>query len=109
MEFQSDHDITFNALPFRSYCKIWNDWYRDQNLQSAVDIHKDSVEREVPETIEPVVTTEFGINILKANKFHDMFTSCLPAPQKGDPVNISFVTDAPVVTSRSSHLMQNDL
>lgn len=60
----------FSALPFRAYNLIWNDWYRDENLQTSVDV--------------PLGDTDEGTAyaLLPRGKRHDYFTSCLPWAQK---------------------------
>ncbi|AKO71500.1 major CP [Chimpanzee faeces associated microphage 3] len=60
----------FSALPFRAYNLIWNDWYRDENLQASVEI--------------PLGDTDDGTayKLLPRGKRHDYFTSCLPWAQK---------------------------
>jgi len=74
-----------NVFHFRAYNKIWNEWFRDQNLQ------------------EPVIEkTDDGpdqagyYSILKRNKRPDYFTSCLPWAQKGEPVRLPIGSSAPV-------------
>jgi hypothetical protein len=73
------------ALPFRAYNLIWNDWFRDENLQDSLDVKTDT-------TDDSIIT----YNIQKRNKKHDYFTSCLPNAQKGESVNISLGSSAPI-------------
>lgn len=80
-------DVTpINVLPFRMYNFVWNQWFRDENLQNSVPFIPD----DGPEY-------ESHFTILKRGKRHDYITSCLPWPQKGDAVSIPIGTSAPVV------------
>jgi len=74
----AEASITINALPFRAYAKIWNEYYRDQNLQDKIGV-----------TTGDVVNSTEKYDIMtmrKRNWEKDYFTSALPFAQKGDPV-----------------------
>jgi len=79
--------MNVNALPFRSYVKIFNDWYRDQNLQNSEPLYTDN---------GPDAQSDYSL--LDFNKKHDYFTSCLPWPQKGTAVDIPWATDIPIIS-----------
>ena len=79
------NSLTFSSLWHRAFNLIWNEWFRDENLQDSVVVDKD----DGPDTPGDYV-------ILKRGKRHDYFTSCLPFAQKGDPVELSFGGTAPV-------------
>ena len=85
---QSD-PIDISALPVRGYCKIMNDWFRSENLSDPINIY--TGDSKVTCTTEASYINDLpkGGVPFKAGKFADYFTSCLPAPQKGDPVAIA--------------------
>jgi hypothetical protein len=93
-------NLSVSALPFRAYALVMNEWFRDQNLQDPLVVPLDDA------TVSGVNTGLFVSDVAKggkpyiAAKYHDYFTSCLPAPQKGPDVLIPSATagEYPVVT-----------
>ena len=84
-----------SALPARAYRLIWNEWFRDQNLQDSETVATDD---------GPDSSGEHGMAEppLKRGKRHDYFTSCLPWPQKGDAVSLPLGTTAPLFSSAAN-------
>lgn len=107
---QTNPEYTVNHLPFRAYCLIYNEWFRDQNLQDPVLIDTgDSqtngshiigenfpVERQIQAALQ-------GANLLPVNKYFDYFTGALPEPQKGPEVLLPLGSRAPVITSKMTN------
>ncbi len=81
-------NVKFNALPIRSYLKIWNDWFRDQNVEDMAFYHTDSTNISVVAGSVTTIKNEAGLNLMPVSKYHDYFTSALPSPQKGNPVDL---------------------
>lgn len=93
--------IKVNAMPFRAYAKIWNEWFRDENLQQPVTCSDDDAYQSGSNSSGDPTDPERGGLPLKVAKYHDYFTSCLPEPQKGDAstLPVSLAQDAPVFTA----------
>nr|WNN13198.1 MAG: major capsid protein [Microviridae sp.] len=98
-------NLSVNALPFRAYALICNEWFRDENLSDPLNIPVDDA------TVAGVNTGTFVTDVAKgglpytAAKYHDYFTSALPAPQKGPDVLIPSATagEYPVVSTEKLH------
>ncbi len=93
--------LQVNALPFRGYALIWNEFFRDQNLQDPIPIDTGDLGGTVDNSETVANRICQGSGILKACKYHDYFTSCLPSPQKGPDVSIPLSGLAKVVTGNS--------
>lgn len=95
---------SISALPFYAYAQIWNDWFRDQNYQSPIMIPKHALASStlhnvlnvrVPSSgnlLEPIIDDYrailSGFGLMSVSKLPDYFTTCLPAPQRGNTVSL---------------------
>lgn len=90
-------EFEVNALPFRAFYQIYNDWWRDENVMIPMDYDKGDAD----------VTASMGTADIEASaplvpppyvaKFHDYFTSALPQPQKHDDILLPLGDNAPVL------------
>ena len=107
------NEIKVNALPARAYAMIYNEWFRDENLEAPLmlgykkednggkepnpgNATKDFYANKPSLTTNTNEGTLYARHPAKAGKFHDYFTSCLPSPLKADPVEISLTGNAAV-------------
>ena len=81
-------ELDINALPIRAYVKIWNEWFRDQNVDNpAINSNKDAdvdyKDSGKDATLETILQEAYtGGRPLPVNRFHDYFSSTLPSPQR---------------------------
>lgn len=92
-----------NALPIRAYVKIWNEFFRDENVDNAATIKTDAYNinyqdgYESEDKINDILKKAIGGGrCLPVNKFHDYFSSCLPYAQRGPSVALPMEGNAPI-------------
>lgn len=110
--------LKVNSMPFRAYVKIWNEWFRDENLQQPAQmtmgdetttgsngeatggqntLGKSALPLTLGGETDYITEAQKGAKPLKVCKYKDYFTSCLPSPLKAaEPVNIPMTGNAPV-------------
>lgn len=95
-------NFAINALPIRAYVMIWNEFFRDENVENAavwksssedVNYQDTQDENKIEENLKHAIE---GGRCLPVNKFHDYFTSCLPYPQRGPEVTLPMTGNAPI-------------
>lgn len=99
---QPNRQTNLNALPIMAYQTIYNEWFRDQNLQDPIPVtsslHASSV-----------TTNEDSFIIQKVSKYHDYFTSCTLAPQKGPSVTTGLSGSADVVLGEPHSMVRGTI
>lgn len=109
--------FSINALPIRAYVKIWNEFFRDENVDNAAVFKTDDANinyamygiegQQEPTMEEALLTAIKGGDLLPVNKFHDYFTSCLPYPQRGPNVTLPLTGNARVQWSFSAQELKD--
>ncbi|UPW40986.1 major capsid protein [Sigmofec virus UA08Rod_5894] len=87
--------LSVNAMPFRAYSLICNEWFRDENLTDPLVTPIDDSTVAGVNTGNYITDCAKGGLPFKAAKYHDYFTSCLPSPQKGPDVTIPVGSQGP--------------
>lgn len=103
-------NFEINALPIRAYVKIWNEYFRDENVGNAAVIKTDDNDIQY---IDKNATNNdilaYAINggrCLPVNRFHDYFSSCLPYPQRGPEVTLPLEGNAAVNIFKNQSLTE---
>lgn len=94
-------EFSINALPVRAYVKIWNEFFRDENVDNIATLKTDDANVDYEfgreDWVQEAENNAYkGGNLLPVNKFHDYFTSCLPYPQRGPAVTLPMQGNAPI-------------
>lgn len=104
----ADSVFSVNALPFRAYAMIWQEWFRDQNVDNPAinykgdgntnytDDEEKGMDKKEPDLQYILNQAYTGGRPLPVNKYHDYFTSALPSPQKGPKVQLPLEGNAPI-------------
>lgn len=109
---QVTNALEVNALPARAYCKIYNEWFRDENLEAPLMLGYKKTDdggttanasavtanaNDLDQTTNTNEATLYAMKPARAGKFHDYFTSCLPSPLKNaEPVQLPTEGSAPI-------------
>lgn len=111
--------IKVNALPARAYAMIYNEWFRDENVEAPIMLGYKKTDTGFTENDPAKITVYankpdqtpgtneaalYSMKPAKAGKFHDYFTSCLPSPLKANPVEIGLTGNAPVKLYNNAEL-----
>lgn len=93
-------NLKYSKIAVNAYIDIWNQWFRDQNLQAPIEFDKTDADL----TCDGTINT--GCGLLPVAKFHDYFTSALPAPQKGNPITMPLGVRADVKGTTTTFNME---
>ena len=85
-----------SILPFRAFALIYNDFFRDQNNVQPMHVQRGAIANSESLNNRPWSPSNYTGRLPKVAKMHDYFTSCLPAPQKGNAVDVALSGYLPV-------------
>lgn len=102
--FETSNLTPVSLLPFRAYALIWNEYYRDQNVDNEIDIEFE-VGGRIPlgSSSSSVYTFNYHRLLRSRRWLKDYFTSALPTPQRGPDVTLPIAGQANVVLSETNN------
>lgn len=92
--------VSVSHMPFRAYCKIWNEFFRDENLKEPIFINDDETTltgKNAGIDWDYTTDTQLGGKLMKVARTADFFSKSLPEPQKGPDVVIPLGDTAPII------------
>lgn len=103
------NNVSVNCLPFRSYWLIWNEWFRDENLQKSVKVSKGETNTVLEPMGQSTANPNYGLpsgienwyDPAPRGKRYDYFTGALPWPQKGPAVDLPLGQTADIIPDGS--------
>lgn len=100
-----------SVLPFRAFALIYNEWFRNENTTDETFVQLGEIGITERLNNKPWSQTNYMGQLPRVGKIKDYFTSCVPAPQKGQPVTIPVVSypDVPIAGSQTMYSLGGDL
>lgn len=95
--------LSVNAMPFRAYALICNEWFRDENLQDPLNISTTDATQAGSNGDNYIIDCQLGGKPFVAGKLHDYFTSALPSPQKGPDVEVPLISGSQIPVYATSN------
>lgn len=89
-------NLSVNSMPFRAYCLIYNEWFRDENLKQPTNISLNDSTTAGSNGNNYITDAQCGGMPCKAAKYPDYFTTALPEPQKGPDIMMPLGQTAPI-------------
>ena len=104
------NNVSVNCLPFRCYWTIWNEWFRDENLQKSVKVSKGETNTVLEPMGQSTANPNYGLPSGVKNwydpaprgKRYDYFTGALPWPQKGPAVDLPLGQTASIIPDNTA-------
>lgn len=102
-----DYNCTYSVLPARAFALVWNEFFRNQQIDQEVAVNLSGVASTAEKpNIDDWGPTNYGGKLPPVRRYGDYFSTCMLAPQKGPAVKIP-ISGAPVVGASTLHPLEN--